>query len=108
MINEFNFTDNQAEAIVNLRLYRLSKTNINDLLNESLELQKMIGELKLLISSEQLQKIALKQKIMSYIDEYPLKRRSSLLEKTNLVDAELTIVLGKTFKDCGEGFARIS
>ncbi|MBR2858444.1 DNA topoisomerase IV subunit A, partial [bacterium] len=67
LINEFNFTDNQAEAIVNLRLYRLSKTNINDLLNESLELQKMIGELKLLISSEQLQKIALKQKIMSYI-----------------------------------------
>ena len=86
LINEFNFTDNQAEAIVNLRLYRLSKTNINDLLNESLELQKMIGELKLLISSEQLQKIALKQKIMSYIDEYPLKRRSSLLEKTNLVE----------------------
>lgn len=86
LIKEFNFTDNQAEAIVNLRLYRLSKTDINDLINESLELQKLIGELKLLISSEQLQKSALKQKILSYIQEYPIARKSVLIEKSGIIE----------------------
>ncbi|NQX83488.1 MAG: DNA topoisomerase 4 subunit A, partial [Mycoplasmataceae bacterium] len=40
IIKNFNFTENQAEAIVILRLYRLTSTDINELKNEKSLLEK--------------------------------------------------------------------
>ncbi|UWV94412.1 hypothetical protein NW062_06530 [Mycoplasmopsis cynos] len=48
----FNFTLNQATAIAELRLYKLSKTDKLFLINEKSELEKLIKRLMLLLSNE--------------------------------------------------------
>ncbi|WAM11480.1 hypothetical protein ONA00_01185 [Mycoplasmopsis cynos] len=49
----FNFTLNQATAIAELRLYKLSKTDkLGTLINEKSELEKLIKRLMLLLSNE--------------------------------------------------------
>ncbi|MCU9936727.1 hypothetical protein NWP96_06625 [Mycoplasmopsis cynos] len=48
----FNFTLNQATAIAELRLYKLSKTDKLALINEKSELEKLIKRLMLLLSNE--------------------------------------------------------
>jgi len=52
LIKAFLFTEEQAEAIVNLRLYRLSSTDIKELKNEFATLTKEVTELKAIIKSE--------------------------------------------------------
>jgi topoisomerase-4 subunit A len=43
LINKFKFTDNQAEAIVILRLYRLTNTDVHELEDESKEIKERIS-----------------------------------------------------------------
>ena len=52
IINRFGFSEEQAEAIVTLQLYRLSSTDVLALRNESTELEKQIKELEAILSSE--------------------------------------------------------
>ena len=43
LVKEFEFSNEQAEAIVSLQLYRLTNTDITALQNERLELNERIG-----------------------------------------------------------------
>lgn len=52
LIDNFKFTQNQATAIAELRLYKLSKTDKEALNQEKEELQKNIGLFELLLSNE--------------------------------------------------------
>lgn len=52
LINEFEFTDEQAEAIVNLQLYRLTNTDVTTLQEEAGELEKKIQEYQGILASE--------------------------------------------------------
>ena len=38
LMNEFGFTERQAEALLNMQLYRLSNTDVTTLVNESFNL----------------------------------------------------------------------
>ncbi|AAT27946.1 DNA topoisomerase IV subunit A [[Mycoplasma] mobile] len=52
LIKIFNFSEIQAESIANLRLYRLSKTDVEEFIKEKQELETRINFLKTLLSSE--------------------------------------------------------
>ena len=52
LMNRFQFTEPQAEAIVSLQLYRLTNTDITALQAEADELAKKIAELTAILSSE--------------------------------------------------------
>ena len=52
LMEKFDFTEEQAEAIVTLQLYRLSKTDVEALKRESEELNETIAELESILSSE--------------------------------------------------------
>lgn len=52
LMKAFKFTDEQAEAIVTLQLYRLSSTDIKDLQHEQNELQSKIEDLNLILKNE--------------------------------------------------------
>ena len=51
MISKFSFSEGQAEAILNLQLYRLSNLDILSLKNEEIELNKTIAHLEGLLNS---------------------------------------------------------
>ncbi len=51
-MSKFAFTEPQAEAIVSLRLYRLTNTDITALKEEAEELSKKIQELEAILSHD--------------------------------------------------------
>ena len=52
IMNRFNFTELQAEAIVTLQLYRLSSTDVNALIAEKGELDERVRYLEVILSNE--------------------------------------------------------
>lgn len=77
IINNLQFTSLQAEAIVNLKLYRLSNTDVSELNKELLELGEQIEELKLLINNPQYRNNYLKGKLREFKKIFNAKRLSS-------------------------------
>ena len=79
LIKSFNFTDEQAEAIVNLRLYRLSNTDIKILKEDFKRLTKEINELDSIIQSKDVL-IALLIKELKEINETIVTPRKTVIE----------------------------
>ena len=62
LIERFNFSEKQAEAIVVMRLYRLTNTDVKELQAEFKQLSKEIKELKAIVSSkEKLDSVIIKE-----------------------------------------------
>ncbi len=80
LISRFGFTENQAEAILVLRLYRLSKTDIGTLLAEAAELHNIIDNLKNLLSSQKLQEQYLINVLFEYRKLYGYSRKTKISE----------------------------
>ncbi len=52
LVNKYDFTEEQAEAIVTLQLYRLTNTDITELQKEAQELAAQIEELTKILSND--------------------------------------------------------
>lgn len=78
LINKFNFTVNQAEAIVNLRLYKLSSTDVSDIRKEHDELLLIITEITTILGSQELLKNSLKKILREYKQEFNIPRRTTI------------------------------
>ncbi len=85
MIAEFELTDRQAEAILNMRLRSLRKLEEMELRKEREGLEKEKGELELLLSSDARQRTRLKRDLAKVRDRYGpetgLGRRRTLIEE---------------------------
>ncbi len=94
IINEFKFTDTQAEAIVTLQLYRLTSLDITLLQDEEKELQDKILELNGILSSDnKLKKVIIKE-LTEIRDKYPSKRLSIIEDEVEeiVIDKEAMII----------------
>src|SRR5690242_5918749 len=85
MIAEFELTDRQAEAILNMRLRSLRKLEEMELRKEKDALEKERGELEQLLGSEARQRTRLKRDLGKIRDRYgpetALGRRRTLIEE---------------------------
>lgn len=85
MIAEFELTDRQAEAILNMRLRSLRKLEEMELRKERDGLEKEKAELELLLSSDARQRTRLKRDLAKVRDRYgpetDLGRRRTLIEE---------------------------
>lgn len=95
LMDNLMFSERQAEAISNLRLYRLSNSDVTDLKNELEELNAKITELTLLINDKQVRNNFLKNKLRSY------KKTFNSPRKTEISSEEAQIVIDQvdTIKD---------
>lgn len=80
LIERFTFTEVQAEAIVNLRLYRLTNTDIVEIKNELAELQHEFQTLQGILKSPELLKNVLVKELQAYIQQFKVERRSRIEE----------------------------
>lgn len=78
LIEAFLFTEAQAEAIVNLRLYRLTNTDIKVLREEFATLTKEINELESIIASAAILRNLIIKDLKSVKEEYGYERRTSI------------------------------
>ena len=79
LIKKFKFSDEQAEAIVNLRLYRLSNTDVTMLKQEFTNLTKEISELNSVIKSKEVLD-ALLTKELKKVNEITVTPRKTKIE----------------------------
>ncbi len=78
LVKKFKFTENQATAIVNLRLHRLTSTDIYDLKNEQKEQQNLINHYQKLLTNENY----LNKYLYSLLDE--IKTKFAVKRKTKI------------------------
>ncbi len=80
LIERFAFTEAQAEAIVSLRLYRLTNTDILEIKSELAQLQNTMSFLNGVISSGEILKSVIVKEMKAIRDQFPLPRRT-LIER---------------------------
>lgn len=93
LINHFEFTQAQAEAIVTLQLYRLTNTDVTQLEEEFSQLNDKINRLNQIIHEESALKDVIREEIKAITKAYSSPRRSVIeAEVENLViDTAVTI-----------------
>lgn len=81
LIKQFEFTEEQATAIVTMQLYRLSNTDINLLLEEQSNLNKMIEFLNSILNDEEILKKQMKSSLSEIKKEFANPRRTEIRDE---------------------------
>jgi DNA gyrase subunit A len=80
LIDKYKFSDEQAKAILAMRLSSLANLEKIELQNEKADLQKAISELTALINTEELQKTELKNRLAEIVKKYGDERKTELAQ----------------------------
>lgn len=78
IIKTYDFTANQAEAIVSLQLYRLSNTDQKQLVEEKEEIEQKLHNLNELITNETTFKQHLKTQILTFANQFGYPRKTKI------------------------------
>jgi topoisomerase-4 subunit A len=89
MMERFNITDIQAEAILNMRLRRLRKLDELEITNEISDLEKEQEYLRQLVESDDLQAKELREEFKTIKKEFNDERRSTI--DSNIPDVDVSI-----------------
>ena len=86
----FALSERQAQAILDLRLARITKLEVNKLVNELEELQRTIARLQVVINSKREQMELIKSELLAIKRAYKVARRSEMCktEKDAIVPSE--------------------
>ncbi len=84
----FELSEKQAQAILDLRLARLTKLEVFKLEEEHRQLQKLIAELTEIVGSQKLQLEVVKKELTELGKKYAVPRRTSLPESEDEAFAE--------------------
>lgn len=86
LIAKYEFTPNQAEAIVSLQLYRLTNTDVNQLKQEQTELNKKIDKFNEILNDNQvLEKVVVKE-LNAVKKEFGSPRRTEITAKAAKIE----------------------
>ena len=99
IMNEFGFSERQAEAIVTMQLYRLSNTDVTALMDEKDQLNKDLAELKEILANEdKLDRLIVKD-LKKVKETYVTPRKTTILdEKLEIKAIDPTKLIAK--EDC--------
>ncbi|MBE6131869.1 MAG: DNA topoisomerase IV subunit A [Erysipelotrichaceae bacterium] len=81
LITELDFTDIQAEAILNLQLYRLTNLDVTTLVNEKADLESQIAYHEALLGSSTKMNNLIKSDLTKIKEKYADERRTSIEEE---------------------------
>jgi topoisomerase IV subunit A len=93
LIDQFQFTEAQSEAIVSLQLYRLTNTDITALRIEAEELQKLIAELTGILESENKLFSVVKKELKTIKKQFADARRTQIEEKIEEIKINLEVLI---------------
>jgi topoisomerase-4 subunit A len=93
LIAKMAFSDSQAEAIVNLRLYRLSNTDVTNLNKELLELEESISELELLIKNKEYRNNFLKNNLRNFKKIFGQQRKTEISHDEAKIEIDQTDII---------------
>ncbi len=100
LVKEFQFSEKQAEAIVALRLYRLTNTDVVALEEECRMLEKIIAGLSEILKDEEKLKKVMKDELRKVRNDYKTPRLTEIqdeiqdikIDKTSMISDEEVVV----------------
>ncbi len=95
LVKKFDFTEEQAEAIVNLQLYRLTNTDITQLKKEAAELATEIKELQLILSNERELNKVMKQELRQIKKQYGNGRLTKIEDQISEIKIETEVLIAQ-------------
>lgn len=93
LMTAYAFTDPQAEAIVNLQLYRLTNTDIQTLQEEANELEKRIADLEAILGSEKKLINVIKKELLDVQKRFSTPRRTVIEAEIEEIKIDLEVVV---------------
>ncbi|MDD4036322.1 MAG: DNA topoisomerase IV subunit A [Bacilli bacterium] len=81
LVNQYGFTDSQAEAIVTLQLYKLTNTDVTLLEEELTNLNTIISGLTEILNNEETLKLVIKTELRNIKKEYDVPRLTTIYEE---------------------------
>ncbi|WP_085523611.1 DNA topoisomerase IV subunit A [Tuberibacillus sp. Marseille-P3662] len=93
LMDAYSFTEAQAEAIVNLQLYRLTNTDIQTLEQEAEELNQTIERLEAILNSESKLKSVIKQELKQVRKAYGDERRTKIEDEIEEIKIDLEVMV---------------
>lgn len=99
LINSFQFSEVQATAIVDLRLYRLTSTDILKLEEEKKILLEQIKKFESILENESVLNKEIIDKLTEVKKEFGLPRRSQIVAEIENIDVEIKkVIVEKDYK----------
>lgn len=93
LINQFAFTERQADAILTLQLYRLTNLEITALEKEWGDVQKQIAYLKSILESPRKLMTVIKKELLAIRDKYGVERRSAIQSEVEEIKVSLEVMV---------------
>src|SRR5690606_23994631 len=93
IIEAYDFTEKQAEAIVMLQLYRLTNTDITALEKEAAELIQEIGKYESILASKKKLFQSIKKDLLSLKKKYMTERRTIIEEKISELNINIEVMI---------------
>ncbi|WP_119326340.1 DNA topoisomerase IV subunit A [Companilactobacillus musae] len=93
LIKEYQFTEEQAEAIVSLQLYRLTNTDVTELEKEDKGLRNQITSLNKIIDDHTTLMNVIKKELLTVRDTYADKRRTKIEAKVEEIEVDTRVMV---------------
>ena len=95
LVKEFDFTFEQADAIVKLQLYRLTNTDVAILKEELEKLKALIEELEALLSDEKKLMKQIKKELAEVKKEYAFDRKTEIVDEITEIKIDQDALIAK-------------
>ena len=98
LVEKFDFTREQAEAIVTLQLYKLTNTDVTELKEKHKNLLALISELEMILDSEEKLKSVMKEELKTIKKNYATPRKTEIKDEITEIKIDTEAMLPK--EDC--------
>ena len=98
LVKLYDFSEKQAEAIVMLQLYKLTNTDVTELMERKDSLLALIKELDEILNDENKLKSVMKDELRSIKKEYATPRKTEILDEVEDIKIDTTKMIPK--EDC--------
>jgi len=95
LIDKFGFSEEQAEAIVVLQLYRLTNTDVVALEEEQASLKKYIAALNIILNDEDKLRDVMKHELKKIKEEYATPRKTEIKDEVEDIKIDITETIPK-------------
>lgn len=95
LVNKYDFSEKQAKAIVELQLYKLTNTDVNELIEEANNLKIIVDKLNSILSDVEVLKSVMKEELREIKKLYAVDRKTKVLDEIEDIKIDATKMLPK-------------
>ena len=95
LVKQYDFTEEQAEAIVTLQLYRLTNFDVQELVTKKANLEKIIKGLEAILESPKKLLKVIEQELTKIKEEYATPRKTEIKDEITEIKLETTKIIPK-------------